>query len=97
MPTTVTLEHGVVENLAYSLWEERRRPFGSPEIDWFCAEAILTYRVLHPVLPSSLADAMTSRLRRRLRMPDMLIEYLPSLLGEAIKLYSCFVSYSADD
>jgi Protein of unknown function (DUF2934) len=26
------------EKLAYEYWEERGRPFGSPEIDWFAAE-----------------------------------------------------------
>ncbi len=24
--------------LAYKLWEQRGRPFGSPEVDWFAAE-----------------------------------------------------------
>jgi Protein of unknown function (DUF2934) len=27
-----------VAKLAYKLWEERGRPFGSPEVDWFAAE-----------------------------------------------------------
>ena len=27
-----------IELLAYRYWEERGRPFGSPEIDWFRAE-----------------------------------------------------------
>jgi uncharacterized protein YjbI with pentapeptide repeats len=30
-------------------------------------------------------------------LPDVLIEYLPSLRGEAIQFYSCFISYSAKD
>lgn len=30
-------------------------------------------------------------------LPDRLIEYLPSLLGEAIQYYSCFISYSSKD
>ena len=30
-------------------------------------------------------------------LPDHLIEYLPSLCGNAIKFYSCFISYSAKD
>jgi hypothetical protein len=54
MSNIVTLEPGDIANLAYGLWEERRRPVGSPEIDWFHAEAILTYRAVHP-LPSALA------------------------------------------
>ena len=27
--------------LAYQLWERRGCPFGSPEVDWMAAEAIL--------------------------------------------------------
>jgi hypothetical protein len=27
-----------VARLAYKLWEERGRPFGSPEVDWLAAE-----------------------------------------------------------
>ena len=27
-----------IEKLAYRFWEERGRPFGSPEEDWFKAE-----------------------------------------------------------
>src|SRR6516162_10087876 len=30
-------------------------------------------------------------------LPDSFIEYLPSLLNEAIQLYSCFISYSHKD
>jgi hypothetical protein len=30
-------------------------------------------------------------------VPDHLIEYLPSLLNQAIQHYSCFISYSAND
>ena len=30
-------------------------------------------------------------------LPDKLIDYLPSLLGEAIQFYSCFISYSTKD
>ena len=30
--------HEFVSKLAYKLWEERGRPFGSPEVDWFAAE-----------------------------------------------------------
>jgi hypothetical protein len=30
-------------------------------------------------------------------LPDTLIEYLPSLRGDAIRFYSCFISYSAKD
>jgi hypothetical protein len=34
---------------------------------------------------------------RGVGLPDNLIEYLPSLLNEAIQHYSCFVSYSTKD
>jgi DUF2934 family protein len=30
--------HEFVANLAYKLWEERGRPLGSPDADWFAAE-----------------------------------------------------------
>lgn len=30
--------HHFVAKLAYRFWEERGRPFGSPEVDWFQAE-----------------------------------------------------------
>jgi hypothetical protein len=31
-------EHEDVTKLAYRLWEERGRPMGSPEVDWYRAE-----------------------------------------------------------
>jgi hypothetical protein len=34
---------------------------------------------------------------RGVGLPDTLIEYLPSLLGEAIQHYSCFISYNHTD
>lgn len=34
---------------------------------------------------------------RGIGLPDAFIEYLPSLIGEAIQRYSCFISYSAID
>ena len=33
--------HEFVARLAYKLWEERGRPSGSPEVDWFAAERAL--------------------------------------------------------
>lgn len=30
--------HEFVAELAYKFWEERGRPLGSPEVDWFAAE-----------------------------------------------------------
>jgi len=33
--------HELVAKLAYQLWEERGRPLGSPEVDWFAAERAL--------------------------------------------------------
>jgi hypothetical protein len=40
--------HEFVAKLAYQLWEERGRPFGSPEVDWFQAE-----RAVHASLLAS--------------------------------------------
>ncbi len=34
---------------------------------------------------------------RGVGLPDALIEYLPSLLNQAIQMYSCFISYSTKD
>jgi hypothetical protein len=34
---------------------------------------------------------------RGVGLPDRLIDYLPSLLNEAIRHYSCFISYSSED
>lgn len=33
--------HEFVAKLAYSFWEERGRPYGSPEVDWFRAERVV--------------------------------------------------------
>jgi len=30
--------HEFIEKLAYELWAQRGRPFGSPDVDWFAAE-----------------------------------------------------------
>jgi Protein of unknown function (DUF2934) len=40
--------HEFVAKLAFKLWEERGRPFGSPEVDWFAAE-----RAVHSSLLAS--------------------------------------------
>ena len=33
--------HDVTAKLAYQFWEQRGRPCGSPEVDWFAAEKAL--------------------------------------------------------
>jgi hypothetical protein len=33
--------HEFVAKLAYKLWVQRGRPFGSPDVDWFAAERAL--------------------------------------------------------
>jgi uncharacterized protein YjbI with pentapeptide repeats len=35
--------------------------------------------------------------QRGIGLPDKLIEYLPSMVGQAIQHYSCFISYSTQD
>lgn len=41
--------HEQVSDLAYRLWEARRRPFGSPNADWFLAERLVNdYRLESP-------------------------------------------------
>jgi hypothetical protein len=46
--------HEFVEKLAYKLWEQRGRPLGSPDVDWFAAE--------RAVYASLLASGMISPL-----------------------------------
>jgi hypothetical protein len=41
---TPPLEHKRIARLAYAYWEARGRPDGSPEEDWFRAEAELRRR-----------------------------------------------------
>ena len=37
-------DDAAIAELAYQLWHERGCPIGSPEIDWFCAEELLSHR-----------------------------------------------------
>lgn len=55
--------HEFVAKLAYQLWEERGRPLGSPEVDWFAAEravysALLASGLIAPSVhdPQNMAD-----------------------------------------
>jgi hypothetical protein len=48
--------HEFVAKLAYRLWEERGRPFGSPEVDWFAAE-----RDVYSSLVASYRSKMSGR------------------------------------
>jgi hypothetical protein len=42
MPELLTGDvHEITAKLAYQFWEQRGRPFGSPEVDWFAAEKTL--------------------------------------------------------
>jgi hypothetical protein len=49
------VHHKNVERVAYRLWEERGRPDGSPEEDWFRAE--LEVQAIELELPISAAAA----------------------------------------
>jgi Protein of unknown function (DUF2934) len=40
--------HEFVAKLAYKLWEQRGRPFGSPEVDWFAAEQAVYASLAQP-------------------------------------------------
>ena len=42
--------HEVTAKLAYQFWEQRGRPFGSPEVDWFAAEKALASTQRDPKL-----------------------------------------------
>lgn len=49
--------HEFVAKLAYKLWEERGRPFGSPEADWFAAErAVYSALVASGLVDQSASD-----------------------------------------
>jgi hypothetical protein len=48
--------HEFVAKLAYKYWEERGRPFGSPEIDWFRAERAVYASLLASGLITQSAD-----------------------------------------
>jgi hypothetical protein len=45
---------GLLEKYAYQLWEERGRPLGSAEQDWFRAKQVLQHH-LGSTAPGSLA------------------------------------------
>ena len=48
--------HDQIEKMAYNFWEERGRPLGSPEDDWFRAEKSVRHRELHHPLPLPLSS-----------------------------------------
>ena len=46
--------HEFVAKLAYKLWVQRGRPFGSPDVDWFAAErALYSSLVASGLVPTS--------------------------------------------
>jgi hypothetical protein len=50
--------HELVAKLAYKLWEERGRPFGSPEVDWFRAErAVYSSLLASGLITASASDS----------------------------------------
>jgi hypothetical protein len=50
--------HEFVAKLAYKLWEERGRPLGSPDVDWFAAErAVYSALVASGLAAPSAIDA----------------------------------------
>jgi hypothetical protein len=50
--------HEFVEKLAHQLWEERGRPFGSAEVDWFAAEVAVYSSLLAAGLIAASADGL---------------------------------------
>jgi hypothetical protein len=48
--------HEFAQKLAYKLWEERGRPFGSPEVDWFAAERAVYWSLLAAGLITQFAN-----------------------------------------
>ncbi len=44
-----------------------------------------------------MSGSLPLRFLRGVGLPDLFIEYVPSLVGQAIQYYSCFISYSTRD
>ncbi len=60
--------HEFVEKLAYKLREERGRPFGSPDVDWFAAErAVYSSLVASGLVAPSATDLQ--HLREKIYRP----------------------------
>ncbi len=55
-----------VSDLAYSLWEARGRPLGSPEVDWLLAE-----RFVHQYRQSSPFDEFVRKAATALNSPTI--------------------------
>ncbi len=54
--------HEFVAKLAYQLWEQRGRPLGSPEVDWFAAEqAVYASLAASGLITPSLNDGQNMR------------------------------------
>jgi hypothetical protein len=53
--------HEFVAKLAYKFWEERGRPLGSPEVDWFAAERAMYAIVTGFGFDCSLSEYATTR------------------------------------
>ncbi len=53
------LNHEAIKLAAYYLWEERGRPIGDPEVDWFQAEETLTESP-RPVVITAVAEVVGS-------------------------------------
>jgi hypothetical protein len=51
MPQLSDAEREQIEKLAYQLWEQRGRPLGSPDDDWFRAEQEFIQRMDSPLQP----------------------------------------------
>ncbi|HXO73349.1 MAG TPA: toll/interleukin-1 receptor domain-containing protein [Bradyrhizobium sp.] len=61
------------------------------ETCWHSGPSVIDFRTLKKSHPLPL------KFLRGVGLPDNLIEYLPSLLMQAIQYYSCFISYSSKD
>lgn len=52
--TTSNLHYDEIEKLAYQFWEQRGRPVGSPDVDWFQAQQAVLQKTDSPMrLPFS--------------------------------------------
>ncbi len=61
-----------IEQIAYKLWEDRGRPTGSPDEDWFRAQEELAPAPLGEITPAALGELTPAPL-----------EPAPALIAEA--------------
>jgi hypothetical protein len=67
--------HEFVSKLAYKLWAQRGRPFGSPDVDWFAAEQAVYASLVasgmiapSPSVPQNVGEEIYRRMQSNLEI-----------------------------